>query len=40
MLFLLILARKPHHIAQKKMARKDVEEQSGYHGRGDMGIIV
>ena len=40
MLFLLILARKPHHIAQRKMARKDVKEKSDYHRRRHMNIIA
>ena len=33
-------ARKPHHIAVGKMARKDFKEESDYHRRGDTSIIV
>ena len=39
-LFLLFLACKLHHIAQGNMARRDVKEESDYHGRGEMSIIV
>ena len=40
MLLLLFLTRKPHHIASGKMARKDVKDESDYHRRGDMSIII
>ena len=40
MLLLLFLARKPYHIPWEKMARKDVEEESDYHGIGEMSITV
>ena len=40
MFFLLFLARKTHHIAKGKLARKDVKEESDYHDRGDMSIII
>ena len=40
MLFFLFLARKTRHIAQAKVIRKDFMEQSDYHGKRDMSIIV
>ena len=40
MLLLLFLSPKPHQIAQEKMTRKDVKEESDYNARRDMSIIV
>ena len=40
MLLLLFLARKPYDISLEKMARKDVKEESNYHGIGEMSITV
>ena len=40
MLLLLFLARKPYDIPLEKMARKDVKEESNYHGIGEMSITV
>ena len=36
----MFLARKHHHIAQGKMARKAVKEESDYHKRSDKTIVV
>ena len=33
---LLFLACKSYHIPQEKTARKDVKEESDYHGRSEM----
>ena len=40
MLLLFFLARKPYHIQSEKVARKEVKEDSDYHGRGEMSITV
>ena len=40
MLFLLFLVHKHHHIAYRKIARKDDKEESGYLRRVDLSIIV
>ena len=40
MLFLLLLARKPYHIPQEKMATNDVKEEFDYHGIGEKSITV
>ena len=36
----LFLARKHHHLAYGKTDRRDVKEESDYHGRGDKSIMV
>ena len=40
MLLLLFLVRNLYHIPQEKTTRKDVKEESDYHGIGEMSITI